>query len=655
MWLRCSSSKIRGILFVESQSDYDHRIDDTASYLRKYWNDNEKSLNIHFNDENVPFESSILPWPGSYSSSSAFQYDLSRTNSSEYLNIRINNWRRYHKLDIEQACKPQILLQEKNQLFLAINFADKSNSISYYHSIKNHLIYHEANFHIDRYLLVVREFEVKLIMKDPFLLSAVKSGFIQIFVKPNYLPEVSGHSFRWQAVYENLLLLYYWTEGTKLLILDVDEFVVSSKPLLHYLAHNESCMSFNRIHLFCSGNCSGQTDKENVLIKENKDSWHQVVGNPKFDHGKLLIDPQRTDCVYVHFSVCGKPCGRVDESEGKILHFINYFERRSTLLSVGNTSAYPLTTEFIDELRTDDSRQVVATKGHASAPSSSLRRVRSLKDNHSRQLQSALPLPFHLIWTTGKENFQNWRIFVLLSIQRAHRKIEYFIRIYSNSLTIAHIQEQPDGHLLNMSLIEVVPIDNALFSDTPLSNWWQGHTELHGSLTPSSSDHRYSHLTDIVRLAALWKAGGVYLDFDMLVLRSLSVFRNSLASQKDSEDRRITDSSDPINLAIAVFQRGHGFLQELMQGLPAAYDPTCWSCVGPRLVSQTVDRWTARGWVLRPLHLPDGGTGTGMDGGIGDNGSISVYPHAWFYPLYWKRGGNLVTRKSFSANDYRSG
>ena len=620
LWLRCIDDKVRGIFYIESLSDYDERLDDTASYQKKYWDDSP-GLNLYLNDQKIKFESSKMPWQSSLSSTSTFYYSFQRSEE-EFLTIKVNSWRRFHKVDKSQLCNCKSGAQfkeTKNQVFLTVNFADKQNKQAFYQSIKNHLFYHSNNFQIDKYLLVLRDYEVKYIQQDHFLMNAVHSGFVQVFTKPSYFPQVVGHSFRWQAIYENMLILYFWMENIKLLIVDIDEFVVSQKPLLQYFAQDEGCVALNRVHLFCS-NCKGSSDKENILAGNNAENWLRVVGDPKFDHPKLLIDPDKIECIYVHWSVCGRPCRALDESSAHILHFINFFEQRSSRLTVSNTSSYPLKSNFVVQFAKNQRRLLPQSTGTGTL--------------------------FHLCWTTSAEYFNNWRLYILLAIQRAHRAVPHTINIYSNTLTIANILNLPDAYLLNTSVIKFIPIDSDFFHDTPLEKWWLKHTEFHGLLVPAEDDHRYSHLTDLVRLVALWRHGGIYLDFDMLVLRPLTFFANSFASQKDAQDERITDSSDPLNFAIAIFDKNHSFLLELMNAIPIAYNPRCWPCVGPKLITNKVNDWAKKFTVHQPDSLP-------TEKMPSDSSSIHVFPYTWFYPFYWKRGVNIVNRKASSLYDYR--
>ena len=170
---------------------------------------------------------------------------------------------------------------------------------------------------------------------------------------------------------------------------------------------------------------------------------------------------------------------------------------------------------------------------------------------------------FHLAWTTSETHFRNWRLVVILSIQRHYRNSDLRINIYSNTLNFVNIAVHPDFVKVDKSLLFFHRIDDQLFSGTPLEKWWSEHTEFHGVLP--LTDFRYSHITDLARLAALWKYGGVYLDFDMVLLRPLKMFTNSFAIQSDYKSgQSMRQLYDALNFAIAIFDKKHLFISHLI-------------------------------------------------------------------------------------------
>ena len=253
---------------------------------------------------------------------------------------------------------------------------------------------------------------------------------------------------------------------------------------------------------------------------------------------------------------------------------------------------------------------------------------------------------FHLAWTTSAESFKCWRIYVILSIQRTYQDQPFTIYIHSNSLNDQILAKCSEHDKIITSSINYLPINYKIFKDTPMYDWWNQHKEFHNAELPAlKDDFRYSHLTDIVRFAVLWRYGGTYLDFDMLLLRPLGVFRNSFAAQKDDKDELTKDDSDPYNFAFAIFEPQHPFLLEVMGNISRVYDPKLWPCVGPRLITSGVNEWSSRNLVEFHKELP-------MEAISNTSTSVHVFPHIYFYPLYWKFGASLVQRNESSKREF---
>jgi len=271
-------------------------------------------------------------------------------------------------------------------------------------------------------------------------------------------------------------------------------------------------------------------------------------------------------------------------------------------------------------------------------------RKRSLHEINSVDSSNAINL-FHLVWTTSSSFFQSWRLFVILAIQKNYRDQNYAVNIYSNTLNAQILSTCADFDKVNMTNIRFLPINEEIFKSTALEKWWFQHTEFHGDLPLTKTDFRYSHLTDLIRFAVLWKFGGIYLDFDMILLRPVTVFFNSFASQKDMQDKNTMDDSDPYNFAIAVFQPQHPFLSEVMQNASSVYDPQLWPCVGPRLITSAVHNWTTRGLVTFHTEIPKVEISR-------KSTTIHIFPHIYFYPLYWKFGNTLVQKTPTSRVEF---
>ncbi|KAM7289769.1 lactosylceramide 4-alpha-galactosyltransferase [Ixodes scapularis] len=97
------------------------------------------------------------------------------------------------------------------------------------------------------------------------------------------------------------------------------------------------------------------------------------------------------------------------------------------------------------------------------------------------------------------------------------------------SLLTAENSEKPESRSPFFDLLRRIPNVNIrsikpaeLLEGTPLSSW-----NFSGAMR--SSPHRAVHLADVLRLAVVYKYGGVYLDLDIVMLRSLEDLHNCVS------------------------------------------------------------------------------------------------------------------------------
>ncbi|XP_070393651.1 lactosylceramide 4-alpha-galactosyltransferase-like [Dermacentor albipictus] len=95
----------------------------------------------------------------------------------------------------------------------------------------------------------------------------------------------------------------------------------------------------------------------------------------------------------------------------------------------------------------------------------------------------------------------------------------------------------------------------------------------------NESPHKVEHLSDFLRYVVLWKHGGVYLDTDVIVMKSLRGISNSVFYQ--SENKR-----DGLANGILFFDKQHPVLRALINECARVYDPHLWTVCGPALISQ---------------------------------------------------------------------
>ncbi|GAQ80698.1 lactosylceramide 4-alpha-galactosyltransferase [Klebsormidium nitens] len=142
----------------------------------------------------------------------------------------------------------------------------------------------------------------------------------------------------------------------------------------------------------------------------------------------------------------------------------------------------------------------------------------------------------------------------------------------------------------------------SLVKYTPVEVWYKKVDERR------KGKHFFSHFTDLMRLAIVYKFGGVYMDTDCIVMNDVTDVRNSFGAQMT--DRR-TGTPKQVNGAVLIFDRGSSFLYECMVEASGNYNQEKWEYNGPGLLRRMLSR--------KDLE-----------------GSYTVLPTMAMYPIYYK-------------------
>lgn len=168
--------------------------------------------------------------------------------------------------------------------------------------------------------------------------------------------------------------------------------------------------------------------------------------------------------------------------------------------------------------------------------------------------------------------------------------------------------KQPVNWTLYKNIFTLKLDEANLVQNTPLDTWYFNETWRKSQLW----DY---HLGDALRLAYLWKYGGVYLDTDVIVLRNiLELPSNSLAYEND--ERTAIDG------AVLSFDKSHPFINLAMNKFVDEFQDT-WAYQGPSLMFRTSEIYKETS--LNPVNILDAST---------------------FYPISWK---NLEIKKIYQA------
>ncbi|XP_054931793.1 lactosylceramide 4-alpha-galactosyltransferase-like [Dermacentor andersoni] len=120
------------------------------------------------------------------------------------------------------------------------------------------------------------------------------------------------------------------------------------------------------------------------------------------------------------------------------------------------------------------------------------------------------------------------------------------------------------------------------FSDTPLDSW-------HRSRNWTKGLYGIEDLSDGIRLAVLWKHGGIYLDLDIIVLKELSELSNSVMFEVTGQ---LTNS-------VLCFDKAHPFIGEALKRCSEEYDTVRWGSCGPSLLGRIYHSWRNARKVVR--------------------------------------------------------
>ncbi|XP_049948954.1 lactosylceramide 4-alpha-galactosyltransferase-like isoform X2 [Schistocerca serialis cubense] len=153
-----------------------------------------------------------------------------------------------------------------------------------------------------------------------------------------------------------------------------------------------------------------------------------------------------------------------------------------------------------------------------------------------------------------------------------------------------------------------VPLAEFL-SDTPL------YTPLIEQGALAASHWPIEHASDVMRLVALWKYGGVYLDLDFVVLRQLSELGENWAGAEDSA----TVANCALSLSARPDSAGPEVAAACLQSLRDCFDGEQWTHNGPALLTR----------ILAQRCNAD------STAAMADCGGFRVLPAALFFPVHY--------------------
>ncbi|KAG4184299.1 hypothetical protein ERO13_A09G164400v2 [Gossypium hirsutum] len=217
--------------------------------------------------------------------------------------------------------------------------------------------------------------------------------------------------------------------------------------------------------------------------------------------------------------------------------------------------------------------------------------------NHKCEVQ------FFMTWIST-ESFGAREILAVESVFKAHP--------HGCLMILSRTLDSAQGHMILKPLLDrgfkvqaVTPDLPFLLNNTPAEAWFNDIKS--GEKDPGGIPLA-QNLSNLMRLAALYKYGGVYLDTDFIVLKSFKGLKNTIGAQSINSAKNWTR----LNNAVLVFDKNHPLLYKFIEEFALTFDGNKWGYNGPYMVSRVVHR---------------------VEGRPGYN--FTILPPVAFYPVDW--------------------
>ncbi|KAL6991031.1 lactosylceramide 4-alpha-galactosyltransferase [Sarracenia purpurea var. burkii] len=220
---------------------------------------------------------------------------------------------------------------------------------------------------------------------------------------------------------------------------------------------------------------------------------------------------------------------------------------------------------------------------------------------------SSCKVQFFMTWISSLNSFRDRELFTVESLFKSHPN--GCLVIVSNSMdSVGGIQVLNPFLDKGFRVIAISPDFDYLFKNTVAESWF--NRLRNGDVDPGEVSLG-QNLSNLLRLALLYKFGGIYIDTDVIILKSLSKLRNVIGAQTVDLE---TGNWSRLNNAVMIFDKGHPLLYKFIEEFALTFNGNKWGHNGPYLVSRVVSRVKGR---------------IGLD--------FNVLQPMAFYPVDWSR------------------
>ncbi|EOA20764.1 hypothetical protein CARUB_v10001093mg [Capsella rubella] len=186
---------------------------------------------------------------------------------------------------------------------------------------------------------------------------------------------------------------------------------------------------------------------------------------------------------------------------------------------------------------------------------------------------------FVMTWISSTELFGNREVLAIESVFKSHPR--------GCLMILSATMDSPQGYTILKPFLDRGYKVLAVTPDLPfLLKGTAGESWLEDIKTGKRDPGKISlaqNLSNLMRLAYLYKYGGVYLDTDMIVLKSFIGLRNVIGAQ--TLDPSSTNWTR-LNNAVLIFDKNHPLLLKFIEEFAKTFNGNIWGYNGPYLVSR---------------------------------------------------------------------
>lgn len=186
--------------------------------------------------------------------------------------------------------------------------------------------------------------------------------------------------------------------------------------------------------------------------------------------------------------------------------------------------------------------------------------IRVKKFFNANPLNSSCKFRFFMTWISSVESFRDKDLFTKESLFKTHPNCCLIIE--SSSMDSRRGMQILRPFLDNgFKMTAISPDFNYLFNDTAAAQAWYNQL-MQGNVYPGEVSLG-QNLSNLPRLGLLYKFGGIYLDTDILVLKSFKRLRNTIGAQTINPEIR---NWSRLNNVVMIFDKGHPILYKFIEG-----------------------------------------------------------------------------------------